>query len=242
MGEAAEIIKRGDAAVMFAGGAEAAIVPIGVAGFVVRASKVPREPNSCALAWKLLCRHPMVDVQQLVERARRHDRVAFGELYECYYPRIRNYISYHLSSAPDAADDLAADVFLRALLSVDRFEFREAPFTSWLYRIAHNRVVDYVRRNKRQQQAIALEDAQHLLYDVDRLDAGIDRHIIGRALAQVTYAQRQVVLMRVVHGFSIAETAHAVGRSEDSVKQLQSRGLKALRRVLEEPRPSARSA
>ena len=80
---------------------------------------------------------------------------------------------------------------------------------------------------------MALEDAEHLLFEKDRLDGRLDRQTLTSALAKITEDQRQIVLMRIVQGLSITETARAVGKSEDSVKQLQSRGLKALKRVLE---------
>lgn len=172
------------------------------------------------------------DVQALVQRAQANDRAAFGELYELYCPKIYSYIAYHLNGRAEAAEDLTEEVFMKALQNLSSFQFREVPFSSWLYRIAHNHLIDHIRSSKK-QQSVALDDAEHLLFEKDRLDSRLDRHTLTTALAKITDDQRQIVLMRVVQGLSILETAKAVGKSEDSVKQLQSRGLKALKRVLE---------
>jgi RNA polymerase sigma-70 factor (ECF subfamily) len=174
----------------------------------------------------------MTDVQALVRRAQANDRAAFGELYELYCPKIYSYIAYHLNGRSEAAEDLTEEVFMKALQNLNSFQFREVPFSSWLYRIAHNHLIDHVRSSKKQQQ-VALDDAEHLLFEKDKLDTRLDRQTLTAALAKITQDQRQIVLMRVVQGLSITETAKAVGKSEDSVKQLQSRGLKALKRVLE---------
>ena len=174
----------------------------------------------------------MSDVQHLVQRAQANDRAAFGELYELYCPKIYSYLTYHLNGRYEAAEDLTEEVFMKALQNLGSFQFREVPFSSWLYRIAHNHLIDYVRANKK-TQSVALEDAEHLLFAKDGLDGRLDRQTLTSALSKITDDQRQIVIMRIVQGLSITETAKAVGKSEDSVKQLQSRGLKALKRVLE---------
>jgi RNA polymerase sigma-70 factor (ECF subfamily) len=180
------------------------------------------------------------DVQALVQRAQANDRAAFGELYELYCPKIYSYLAYHLNGRSEAAEDLTEEVFMKALQNLSSFQFREVPFSSWLYRIAHNHLIDHVRSSKK-QQFVNIDDAQHLLFEKDRLDSRLDRHTLTSALAKITEDQRQIVSMRVVQGLSIIETAKAVGKSEDSVKQLQSRGLKALRRVLEAQGGTSRS-
>jgi len=174
----------------------------------------------------------MTDVQGLVQRAQANDRAAFGELYEMYCPKIYSYLAYHLNGRFEAAEDLTEEVFMKALQNLGSFQFREVPFSSWLYRIAHNHLIDYVRASKK-TQSVNLEDAEHLLFAKDRLDSRLDRQTLSAALSKITEDQRQIVLMRIVQGLSITETAKAVGKSEDSVKQLQSRGLKSLKRVLE---------
>jgi RNA polymerase sigma-70 factor (ECF subfamily) len=174
----------------------------------------------------------MADVQVLVQRAQANDRAAFGELYELFCPKIYSYIAFRLNGRLEAAEDLTEEVFMKALQNLGSFQFREVPFSSWLYRIAHNHLIDYIRSSKK-QESVAIDDVEHLLFERDSYDGRLDRQTLTAALAKITDDQRQIVLMRVVQGLSIAETARAVGKSEDSVKQMQSRGLKALKRVLE---------
>ncbi|MHB8621685.1 MAG: RNA polymerase sigma factor [Chloroflexota bacterium] len=173
-----------------------------------------------------------VDVQELVRRAQANDRLAFGELYELYCPKIYTYMVYHLNGRVDLAEDLTAEVFMKALQSLGHFQFREVPFSAWLYRIAHNHLIDHIRRLPK-QQPVSMDDCPHLdVEDSENPDRRLDRQALSAALKRLTEEQRRIVVMRIVQGMSIAETARAMGKSEDSVKQLQSRGLKALKRIL----------
>src|SRR5581483_10768960 len=96
------------------------------------------------------------------------------------------------------------------------YRFRDVPFSSWLYRIAHNCVIDHFRAATK-QPVVALDDVGHLLAVADRTDRCLDRDTLAGALGKITDDQRQVVLMRIVHGLSVPETAKAVGESEASV-------------------------
>ena len=182
----------------------------------------------------------MTDVDDVVQRAQANDKLAFGELYERFAPKIYSYLAYHLNGRVDAAEDLTAEVFMKALQNLSTFEFRDVPFSAWLYRIAHNRLIDHVR-SERKRQTVVLDDVPHLLIERDALAGRLDRHVLAAALSHITQQQREVVLLRVVQGLSIAETAAVLDRTEDAIKQLQGRGLRALKRVLEAKLPLASS-
>ena len=173
------------------------------------------------------------DVQELVLRAQAHDRAAFGELYELYCPKIYSYMVYHLNGRTDMAEDLTAEVFMKALQSLTTFQLREVPFSSWLYRIAHNHLVDFIRRLPK-QAPVSMDDYLNIDFaaDGENPESRLDGHTLSAALKRITEDQRRIVVMRIIQGMSIADTAKAIGKSEDSVKQLQSRGLKALKRIL----------
>ena len=157
-----------------------------------------------------------------------------GQLYELLAPKLCSYLAYRLHGRTDVAEDLTAEVFLKAFQRIDSFRFRDVPFSSWLYRVAHNCLVDHVRAERRRGGAVVdLDQVPHLLVEHDTLPGRLDRHVLTAALAEVTDKQRTVVLLRTVEGFSIAETAAAMGLTQDSVKQLHSRGLRALRQLLE---------
>ena len=101
------------------------------------------------------------DVQALVQRAQANDRAAFGELYELYCPKIYSYLAYHLNGRSEAAEDLTEEVFMKALQNLGSFQFREVPFSSWLYRIAHNHLIDHIRSSKKVSDAFERACARH---------------------------------------------------------------------------------
>ena len=171
----------------------------------------------------------------LVRRAQHGDAEAFSQLYELYFPRVYAYVVRHVSS-PEIAQDLTSDVFLKAMEHLHSYRFQDVPFTSWLYRIAHNHVIDHYRRTPK-QPPVELVDQGPFATKPVTMDSSwiLNRKVMHDALAILTPEQREVIVRRLLHGQSIAETAKAVRRSEDSVKQLQRRGLAALERILRTP-------
>lgn len=175
-----------------------------------------------------------MDIQALVRRAQQQDGQAFGELYALYARKVYSYLYYHLKGRSQEAEDLTADVFVKVFEKIGSYEFRGAPFSAWLFRIAHNHLVDHVRSRPR-QQLVPLEAIAELpeTASLQELDRRLTVEQLKRALARLTPEQRQVVVLRFVEGLSTAETAQAVARSDDAVKKLQARGLATLKRVLE---------
>ena len=90
----------------------------------------------------------MQDEESLVRRAQKHDQEAFAQIYEEYFDRIYRYITLKIGDAVEA-EDLTQQVFLNTLRSISSFRWRGKPFSAWLYRIAHNQVVDYLRKKKK---------------------------------------------------------------------------------------------
>jgi RNA polymerase sigma-70 factor (ECF subfamily) len=172
-------------------------------------------------------------VAELVARAQQGDQVAYATLYEHYRPLIYRFLRRRLDGADEAVEDLTEDVFVKLYEKLDRYVDRGLPFTAWLYRIAHNQLVDYVRTLPRHYtQPI---DA---VADVPEHQAGpayasvLDRETLEPALARLTPEQRRAVELRFLQGMSVAETAAAMGRSEEAAKKLQARALVNLRRFL----------
>ena len=172
----------------------------------------------------------------LVNRAQRGDRQAFSDIYACYSPKVYGYVLRHVGGDVEVAQDITSDVFLKAMEHLESYRFRDVPFSSWLYRIAHNRVVDHYRRQPK-MQPVALEDEGPLAEKAVSFEASLilNRKILRDAIELLTPEQRSVVVLRLLQNRSVAETATAIGRSEDAVKQLQRRGLAALERILQTP-------
>jgi RNA polymerase sigma-70 factor (ECF subfamily) len=178
---------------------------------------------------------------ELVASAQQGDQVAFATLYEQYRPLVYRFLRRRLDGADETVEDLTEDVFVKLYEKLDRYVERGLPFTAWLYRIAHNQLVDFVRTLPR-QSAQPLD----VVADVPEHQTGseyrsvLDRQTLEPALARLTAEQRQAVELRFLQGMSVAETAATMRRSEEAVKKLQARALANLRRSLAETaRPSA---
>lgn len=174
----------------------------------------------------------------LVARATRRDAEAFGELYNLYFERIYRYVRLRIINAPDA-EDVTAAVFLSAWRSIHRFSPKhEASFGSWLFRLAHNALVD---RYRRARATVSLDAPDADVYSSDgRLsrDPNVEMEWrltlweLHKALQTLTNEQREVVLLRFVEGLSAREVGDIMGKQEGTVRGLQFRALEALRRAL----------
>jgi RNA polymerase sigma-70 factor, ECF subfamily len=172
--------------------------------------------------------------EDLVRRVRANEPLAFDELYSRYSPRVFGYLFQRLNGNAEEAEDLTADVFTKVYEKIDGFQPQGAPLSAWVFRIAHNRLIDAVRRRPRQVQ-VTLDDAPELVSGpvFDGINQQLAMDQIKAGLARLTNEQRQVIVLRFLEGKSLAETAHIVGRNDDAVKKLQARGLASLRRGLE---------
>jgi RNA polymerase sigma-70 factor, ECF subfamily len=172
----------------------------------------------------------------LVRRAQMGDRQAFSDLYELYSPKIYAYVLRHVNGEIEVAQDLTGDVFLKAMEHLATYRFQDVPFSSWLYRIAHNRVIDHYRRAPK-LQPVDIEDEEPVAEKAAGLDVSwlLNRRVLYDAINMLTPEQRNVVVLRLLQCRSVAETACTMGRSEDAIKQLQRRALAALERILQTP-------
>jgi RNA polymerase sigma-70 factor (ECF subfamily) len=175
------------------------------------------------------------DEQGLLERASRADPEALGALYDRYVGRIYSYI-YHRVGQADLAEDLTAQVFARMLEAIQEGRAWRTSFSGWLYRIAHNLVVDHYRRRGR-ATFVELEEAQPIVADeadpVRKVEARLESEHLRAALAKLTEEQAQVIALRFLDEFSIAEVAAMMDKTEGAIKALQYRAVLALRRVMQ---------
>jgi RNA polymerase sigma-70 factor (ECF subfamily) len=169
----------------------------------------------------------------LLERAKQYDLAALGELYDRYAPRIYAYVYRRVGDAR-TAEDLTSDVFVRVMQAIQSERFWHTSFQAWLYRIAHNLVVDHFRR---QPSATDLELNERLVAaEDDPIDAVAERlshQHVGAAIKGLTPDQQQVLALRFGEGMTAREVAEVVDKSVGAVEALQHRALAALRRVLE---------
>jgi RNA polymerase sigma-70 factor (ECF subfamily) len=168
----------------------------------------------------------------LIVRAQRGDAQAFGDLYEHYLNAIYRYVYYRVGEVAEA-EDLTEMVFLKAWEALDKYEVRDVPFSAWLYRIAHNVVVD---RHRTHKDNVSLDATLPLQDEAagpeDQIDALENIETLSRALSQLLPDYQQVLTLRFISGLSHADTGRVLKRSEEAVRVLQYRALSALRKLL----------
>lgn len=170
---------------------------------------------------------------ELVRRAQAADPDAIAAIYERYAPAIYRYIYYRLGD-PELARDVQSDVFLRMLEGLGSYEDRGWPISAWLYRIAHARTIDTIRRIDRQPQ-VPLEPWNLLADSPDEgVERSAERAAVRRAMARLADSQRRVLSLRFVYGLSLEETARQMGRTIGSIKSLQHRATERLARLTRE--------
>lgn len=179
-------------------------------------------------------RAPDQDVREdlWVDRAREGDSQAFGQLYELHLDRIYRYVYYRVGSTSEA-EDLTEHVFMKAWEAIGRYERRGLPFAAWLYRMAHNAVVDHYRARRPTTSIDATFDLEDERQNpVASADAHFDREELKVAIAQLNPDQQAVVLLRFVDGLSHAEVGKIVGKSEGAVRVIQHRALHAMAKFM----------
>ena len=168
---------------------------------------------------------------ELVEAAKRGDREAFAMLYEANVDRVYHYLLGMMRHQADA-EDVTAEVFMRAMKGLPSYKSRGVPFGAWLLRIAHNQAVNHFKKQS-QRKELPLLDMENASDDpAEKAVTHIASGEVNEAMSQLTDLQRQVISLRFGAQLSIAETAKAMSRSVEATKFLQHSGLKALRRVL----------
>jgi RNA polymerase sigma-70 factor (ECF subfamily) len=171
---------------------------------------------------------------RLILQAKQGDKQAIGELYTDHVDAIYRYVWPRVRD--DAiAEDLTAQVFLKALEALPAYEPSGKPFLAWLYRIAYARVVDHWRKQER-RATLPLDDSLPAREPrpAERLEAEDDWVTAVDLLAQLTDDQQQVLMLRFIGEMSLSEVAETVGKTVGATKALQHRALASLARLLEE--------
>ena len=167
--------------------------------------------------------------ERLLVDAAQQDPKKFSVLYEQNFERVYAYVVRRVRDR-DAAEDLTAEVFHKALASLPRFRWTGAPFAAWLFRIASNTIADRAKRAARESDISDLHDVgETSQIDLEEVEQSA---LLFRLVRELPADQRRVILMRFAEEKSIREVASTMERSEGAVKQLQFRGLESLRAQL----------
>ena len=174
------------------------------------------------------------EIRRLVERGQQGDRAALEELYLIHFDRIYGYLHMTLGNKHDA-EDLTTQTFLRMLESIGKFRFQAAPFSAWLFRIAHNLSMDHFRANRRWQPEEDVpepETTEDTSAEAGALES-IGRKSMLELIDDLSHEQQQVLTLKFVFNFSNGEAATILGKTEGAIKSLQHRALASLQRQLE---------
>jgi len=172
--------------------------------------------------------------ENLVQEAVGGDQEAFAQLYEVHFDRIYRYIYLKIGDRAEA-EDMTQQVFLSALRSIKSFKWQGTPFTAWLFRIAHNQIVDHLRKKTRRP---VLMDIDETLpgsgggnpEQMAELSLNIER--LSEATRHLTRSQQEVLSLRFAGGLSIEEVSKVMGKKPGAVKALQHAAVVALRKLL----------
>ena len=175
--------------------------------------------------------------QELVQRARKGDELAFEQLVTDNEKRIYN-LCCRLTGNPDDGAELAQEAFLNAWRGLEKFH-GESSFATWLYRLASNAAIDYLRRQRKQRGELSLDDEE---LGLDAVDAGPGpqdaaegeevRSAVAAGLGALSEGHRQVLVLRELQGLSYEEIAAVLAVDLGTVKSRISRARSALRKIL----------
>jgi RNA polymerase sigma-70 factor, ECF subfamily len=173
------------------------------------------------------------DVRRLVQRAQHGDREALEELYLLHFDRIYSYLHMSVGNRHDA-EDLTTQTFMKMLESIKRFRWQSAPFSAWLFRIAHNLAMDHFRSSRRWQPE---EEVPEPAGDAEPSAEAAALQTIGREsmlelIENLSHEQQQVLTLKFVFNLPNADVAMILGKSEGAIKSLQHRALVSLQKQI----------
>jgi RNA polymerase sigma-70 factor, ECF subfamily len=180
-------------------------------------------------------------LRELVARGQQGDRDALEELYLIHFDRIYSYLHVSVGNRHDA-EDLTTQTFLKMLEKIGSFKWQSAPFSAWLFRIAHNLAMDHFRSRRRWQPE---EEVPEPVGDAEPSAELVAMQTIGREsmlklIDRLSPEQQQVLTLKFVFNLPNAEVAAILDKTEGAIKSLQHRALVSLQKQIarEEPQPS----
>ena len=174
----------------------------------------------------------LLETQELVSRIKEGDGQAFATLYRTYVSTVHRYVARRTD--PSRVEDIVAEVFVRALKHIQKFEFRGQEVSAWLIRIARNLLLDQLRSASNRREVLHDETPEVVDDELERTVLSIlDAEAIRTALSSLRPEHQTVLDFRFLKGYSGYETAEAMDRTEGAVRVLQYRALRALKKELE---------
>src|SRR5436305_7763809 len=173
------------------------------------------------------------ELRRLVERAQHGDRDALEDLYRLHFDRICSYLHMSVGNRHDA-EDLTTQTFLKMLESIKKFRWRAAPFSAWLFRIAHNLAMDHFRATRRWQpeENVPEQPGEEEPSAETQALQSIGRQSMLELIENLSEEQQQVLTLKFVFNFPNSDVATILGKTEGAVKSLQHRALVSLQKQI----------
>jgi len=170
----------------------------------------------------------MVNQEHLIKQCQAGNLDEFTGLYDEFFDKIYRFI-YYKTHHRETAEDLTSQTFVKALEKINTFDFNKGMFSSWIYRIARNKVIDYYRTRKIEfdiDDVWNLGKDENMARDMDNLDK---LKQVSKYLKELKPEQREIVIMRIWDGLSYREISEIIGQSQDNCKMIFSRVINKLR-------------
>ena len=172
--------------------------------------------------------------EALVRRASSGDGEAFADLYERHLQRLFRYFFYRVGHRQDA-EDLTEQVFLKAWQAIGNYDCRGVPFSAWLFRLAHNLLIDH-RRSRQESEGLdeGLEIQDNSVGPEELLVRRAEAGELAAAIGRLAPVEQTVVILRFMEEMDHRAVAAIIGKSEVATRSIQSRALVRLARLLGE--------
>lgn len=173
------------------------------------------------------------EIEELVALVKNGDHAAFSTLYDIFVDPLHRYIYFRVNV--DDVEDLLEIVFLKVWENIDKYRDEKASFSAWIFRIAHNLVVDYYRKSKDRENVelhVNIPDYKREHNPLKNIENELNKGVLREALLGLKKHYQEIIIYKFVNDFSNSEIAKIMGKTEGSLRILQFRALKALRREL----------
>ncbi len=167
--------------------------------------------------------------EKIIQNCQNGDLEQFSKLYDKYIKKIYNFI-YFKTHHQETAEDLTSTTFLKALENINKYNPKKGSFTSWIYQIARNNVIDFYRSQK---ITTDIEDAFDLSDKIDiatDTDTNLKLQKVKKYLKKLNSTEREVVVLKLWQDLSHKEIAKIIGKNEKNSKVILSRALKKIRK------------
>jgi len=175
------------------------------------------------------------EIEALVVKAQEGDHDAFSQIYDIFIDPIYRYVYYRVSSVD--TEDLVETTFLKVWENIRQYRPQKKSFSAWVFRIAHNLVVDYYRANKDKftdELSPSLPDQNRQHNPIKTTQNNLDKELLKKAIAKLKKQYQDIIIYKFINEFNNKEVADILGKSEGGLRILQFRALKALKRELKD--------